>query len=246
MSDVTGSVHHPSDRYSSDHARHDRLLVTRFAAGDADSIDSVRAHDLVAACGECARLADDIRTLIGAVHAMPTPPRTRDFRLTADDIERLEGSALDRLLRRLASPGYGRLRPVAGVALSLGLALAATGTLLPTASPAFAPARDRALPAAAESADQFSAGGGGAEAPDNRGRAEAEALSTAGPQRVDDSQRAVTDALPAQRDENAAPATTDPLRELLLYTGLILAILSLAVLIVISYARRATRDAYLS
>ena len=101
---------------TADHARHDRLLVTRFAAGDAYSNEVAEARRLVADCPECAELANDIRLIAARAGDLPTARRRRDFRLSAADAERLRGSALQRVLRRLAAPGFAALRPVAGAA----------------------------------------------------------------------------------------------------------------------------------
>jgi hypothetical protein len=109
------------------HARHDRLLVVRYAAGDLDATDLKQASAQVDQCTDCARLAADINSLHASLAAMPAPKRTRDFRLTAEQAEHLRGSAFDRFLRRLAMPKLGILRPVAGVGVALGLVIAAVG-----------------------------------------------------------------------------------------------------------------------
>jgi hypothetical protein len=132
---VRGSVHRNAARPSSDHARHDRLLVARFAAGDAYSTELSDARALVDGCNDCAALADEIRLLMRATAALPAPRRARDFRISAEQAEALRGSLLDRLLRRLATPSLAPLRPVAGVALSLGIVLAVAGAALPGIAP---------------------------------------------------------------------------------------------------------------
>jgi hypothetical protein len=114
------------------HARHDQLLVVRFGAGDATGTDAEEARALTQSCTDCAQIAADIRLLQTSMSALPTPRRTRNFRLTAEDAERLRGSAFDRFLRRLAMPQLGVLRPVAGVALALGLTITAVGAGLPS------------------------------------------------------------------------------------------------------------------
>jgi hypothetical protein len=113
------------------HARHDRLLVVRFAAGEAEGTDNEQARALVDQCRDCARLAADMTTLRSSMAALPTPKRTRDFRMTPEQAEQLRGSAFDRFLRRLAVPKLGLLRPVAGVAVALGITLFVVGTGLP-------------------------------------------------------------------------------------------------------------------
>jgi hypothetical protein len=132
---VRGSVHRNAARPSPDHARHDRLLVARFAAGDAYPTEQSDARALVDGCNDCAALADEIRLLMDATAALPAPRRARDFRISAEQAEALRGSLLDRLLRRLATPSLAPLRPVAGVALSLGIVLAVAGAALPGIAP---------------------------------------------------------------------------------------------------------------
>jgi hypothetical protein len=105
------------------HARHDRLLVVRYAAGDLDAADLKQASAQVDQCTDCARLAADIKALHTSLAAMPAPKRMRDFRISADKAEQLRGSAIDRFLRRLAMPKLGILRPVAGVGVALGWSL---------------------------------------------------------------------------------------------------------------------------
>jgi hypothetical protein len=129
----------------SDHSRHDRLLVTRFAANDAypDELDLALA--LVAGCSDCAQLAADVRLIAQATGELPAVRRTRDFRLTPEQAEVARGTRFERFLRRLAAPGLAPLRPAAGVALSLGVALAVVGAALPQAAPAFDTAQPQAL-----------------------------------------------------------------------------------------------------
>ena len=118
-----------------DHRRHDRLLIARFAAADSYPTEIEEARTQIAACSDCAALAEDIRALSRAVAKVSTPARTRDFRLTVEQADKLRGSWFERLMRRFAGPGLGTLRPVAGVALSIGLVMAVAGAL-----PSFAPA----------------------------------------------------------------------------------------------------------
>ena len=117
-----------------DHRRHDRLLIARFAADDSYPLEIEEARTQIAACSDCAALAQDIRALSRVLANVPTPARTRDFRLTVEQADRLRGSWLERFMRRLAGPGLDTLRPVAGVALSIGLVMAVAGAL-----PSFAP-----------------------------------------------------------------------------------------------------------
>ena len=119
-------------RGAAEHARHDRLLVARYGAGDAYPAELDEARQLVTRCAECARLAADIEVLRASTAALPVPRRPRDFRLTAEQADSLRGSAVSRWLRRLAAPGLAPIRPLAGAALSVGLLLVVAGVALPT------------------------------------------------------------------------------------------------------------------
>jgi hypothetical protein len=133
MSDVrTGVNRYRSAGTPAGHAHHDRVLVSRYASGDAYEGELEQARQLVEHCAECAALAADIRTLSASLAVSLAPTRQRDFRITTEQAEQLRGSRLDRLFRRLAAPGLAPARPLAGVALSLGLALAVVGAALPT------------------------------------------------------------------------------------------------------------------
>ena len=235
---VRDDVHtRPPRRIPSDHARHDRLLVARLAADDAYPSEITDALALVEGCSQCADLAADIRLLRAAATDLPTPRRPRDFRLTPEQAEALRGSAFERLLRRMAGPGLGALRPVAGVALSLGLALAVVGTSLPAPLATDATDENSVMsldagarepePASGEDPPPFEAAPGaeapGAEAP---GEAEAEPRVTA-----------EDDAL-----LDREPANDGFARELLIYAGLVLALLSFMVLAIAQFARRRWAD----
>jgi len=233
-SGVPNPVNSPgSARIPAEHARHDRLIVTRFAADDSYPTEIDEARQLVTTCSDCARLADDIGLLIAATSKLPAAQRPRDFRLTHEQAESLRGSFLERLLRPLAAPRLAALRPVAGAAMSLGLALVVAGVALPTPSPAGAPAdpgvmmnegvpdKEVAAPAAPDGA------AGEAEDPSERDasfdRAYTERLSTAD-----------------GTDVSAQPV--DQTRTLVLYAGLVLAMISLAILSIVTFARRRSYD----
>ena len=112
-----------------DHDRHDRLLVTRFAMGDAYPAEVAQAKELTQRCADCAALAADIRLIAARASELPEVRRPRDFRISAAQAERLRGSWLDRLLRPFSAPGWGVARPLAGAALVVGLSLAVIGGL---------------------------------------------------------------------------------------------------------------------
>ena len=112
-----------------DHDRHDRLLVTRFAMGDAYAAEVAQAKELTERCADCAALAADIRLIAARTSDLPQIRRPRDFRISAEKAEQLRGSWLDRLLRPFSAPGWGVARPLAGAALVVGLSLAVIGGL---------------------------------------------------------------------------------------------------------------------
>jgi hypothetical protein len=123
----------------SEHRKHDRLLVTRYAMDDAYPSERDEARLLIESCADCSALAADMRQISSSVGQLPAPARTRDFMITAEKAEELRGSRLSRWMRSFASPRWGTLRPVAGVALSIGLVMAVVGTALPATLPAAAP-----------------------------------------------------------------------------------------------------------
>lgn len=114
---------------SAEHRRHDRLLVARFAVGDAAHGQEHEARELIRRCSECAALAADISAISKSVARMPAPPRPRDFRLTTEQAAHLRGSRIDRWLRTITGSGWSTVRPVAAVALSVGLVMSVVGFL---------------------------------------------------------------------------------------------------------------------
>jgi hypothetical protein len=139
----------------SEHRRHDRLLVTRFAMDDAYPSETAEARQLIESCSECASLAADIRALSSSMAQLRAAKRTQDFTITAEKAEELRGSRISRWMRGLAAPSFGMLRPVAGVALSIGLVMVVVGAAMPSNSPtgetlfnagAHSAATDKAVP----------------------------------------------------------------------------------------------------
>jgi hypothetical protein len=126
---------------TAEHRRHDRLLVARYAAGDGEPGLDHEAQDLIRRCSECAALAADISAISAAVSKMPVPTRPRDFRLTPEQASKLRGSRLDRWLRGITGSGWATVRPVAAVALSIGLVMSVVGAL-PILSAAAPPPAD--------------------------------------------------------------------------------------------------------
>jgi hypothetical protein len=143
---VTGRV--PQSAVDPDHRRHDQLLVARFAAGDADEPEQRAARALVEQCSHCAALVDDLRLVASSMRRLPRPLRPRDFRLTRAQADRLRGGIVQRVLQALAGPRSAALRPLAGAAMTIGIALAVLGTALPAYAPgtASAPGFDQSSP----------------------------------------------------------------------------------------------------
>ena len=153
----------------SEHRRHDRLLVTRFAMDDAYRLRERRGaparRQLHRVCRAGSRHP---RAFELAVAQLPDAKRTRDFMITAEKAEELRGSRLARWMRGLATPSSAMLRPVAGVALSIGLVMAIVGV----AMPGTAPAGDNTFGAAeiAAATDTGSADGPGSRCRHSRSR----------------------------------------------------------------------------
>lgn len=245
MDDVSAPMNHPgSTHMPDDHAGHDRQLVVAFASGDLPAEDVANARALVARCRRCAALVDEIARISTAMRVdLVAPPRPRDFRISSADAERLRGSALTRLMRRLASPRLQVLQPLAGAAMVIGLLLVAmTSIQFGFASAGAAPmmstvgaatgddaARDAAGGAQAPAAAELGPGGSPSAAPAASGLA-AESPDIA----------AYTDT--STKANLVELATTSPPVDPVVPIGAGLVILGALVLIVRLEARRATKD----
>lgn len=114
------------------HDSHDRLLVARFATGDALAADEagvVRA--LLATCSVCNDLVTDLQVVQHATATSLAPRRPRDFFLTPEQAETLRPNAWQRLLARLSAPKAGALRPLAGATLAIGIVLVGASAVMP-------------------------------------------------------------------------------------------------------------------
>lgn len=131
------------------HRVHDLLLVAAYAAGDAQGPDRALAEALVGACDQCAGLVIDLQTVQAAVTTAPTPPRTRDFRLSRADAERLKPHGVRGLVAAFTHPRLERAHPIAAGLTMLGL----TGVLVSGLSLGWAGAAS--TPAAGQSAGVF-------------------------------------------------------------------------------------------
>ena len=74
------------------HAGHDPHTVAALLERDLPESGRTVAGALVATCPECAALHADLLVLSSAIHALPSPPRTADYRLTAGDAARLSAA----------------------------------------------------------------------------------------------------------------------------------------------------------
>jgi hypothetical protein len=116
---------------SSDHARHDLLLVAALAAGDLEGTDALRAESQLASCSACAELATDLRAIASAMApaSLPSRPRPRAFTLLPSDAARLRRAGWRRLLGRFGSPGLAFTRPLAAGLTTLGVAVLVVAAL---------------------------------------------------------------------------------------------------------------------
>jgi hypothetical protein len=235
-----------SDRHADEHAGHDRQMVVAYACGDLDAADTGAARTLIHECRRCAALANEISLLRASLATdLGAPRRHRDFRLGAEDADRLRAGPLSRLLRRLGGPGTAVLQPLAGAALAIGLVLVVTTGALPSlrlgaggAAVVPAAALDlRAGPAAGSGAD-------GTATPAKDGQSAPAAVtdgeSTATPGAPERDQSGVIDTPTQPMKSIAAPSepTIDPG----LLAGIGLLLVGGAVLVVRLAARRIAED----
>jgi hypothetical protein len=107
------------------HRRHDLTLISAAAAGDAAGFDLTRAASQIRTCAECASLAADLRAIAAATRVLPAPvrPIASDFRLTVEDVARLDRyRGWGRLIRPFVTALNGpSLRPIAAGLTALGV-----------------------------------------------------------------------------------------------------------------------------
>jgi hypothetical protein len=123
-----------TDRPTASHAAHDAMLVASLADHSVPDGERTAAEALVASCRDCADLHGDLAALRAATVAMPTPARTRDYTLTADDAIRLQ----PRGWRRLVS-AFGTTRDAFSRPLAVGLTTLGLAGLLVTSLPSILP-----------------------------------------------------------------------------------------------------------
>ena len=152
---------------ATDHARHDRELISALAARTPDlpARDLAAAQELVEQCSDCRDLLADLVALQLALPATSTPSRPRDFTITAADAERLRRGGWRRAIGFFGSARDGFSRPLAIGFTTIGLAAlmltalpsipfggAAGGAVLSTVGAAVPGPAGEAAPAAAPSA----------------------------------------------------------------------------------------------
>jgi hypothetical protein len=242
---------------SAEHRRHDRLLVARFAVGDAAFGQEHEAQDLVRRCSECAALAADISAISKSVAKMPAPPRPRDFRLTQDQAANLRGSRCDRWLRTITGSGWSTVRPVAAMALSVGMVMSVVGFLPVIGATSGSPTvTDSAVqqPVAAGPSLEASEGGRTNEFPapgatqnpqlGQGGKADAPASAGENLDKAYISQASPAPGAGGQPNDigTALPGTGSNVRDLVLMSGIAVTIAALLILALLYAARRRYYD----
>jgi anti-sigma factor RsiW len=117
------------------HADHDPELIAAHAAGDLSGAALATVSDLLAACTSCAELHADLRLIAAATATVPAPARTRDFRITPAQAERLRPSGWRRFVAAFAAPKLAFTAPLGSGLAALGIAgifLAAAPGAVPT------------------------------------------------------------------------------------------------------------------
>jgi hypothetical protein len=247
-----------SHSLSAEHRRHDRLLVARFAVGDAGFGQDHEAADLVRRCSECAALAADMKAISKSVAKLPAAPRMRDFRLTAEQAAQLQGSRFDRWLRTITGSGWATVRPVAAVALSVGLVMIVVGALPMLGTAPLAPATtfDRQFSAGQPSPEQSSDNRPGQSGPSaSPGTAEIHPGAVdlvSSPQAPADANingayvqpSPAVEPQPGQSNEfqKGLPGPGAGMRDALLLAGLVVTVLALSALALLYAARRRYYD----
>ncbi|MGI8703698.1 MAG: hypothetical protein ACR2JZ_04195 [Candidatus Limnocylindrales bacterium] len=151
------------------HALHEGLLIARAAADDLDPSERAASEALLGSCADCRALFEEIRSIATATaRDLPTPRRTRDFRLNPDQAERLRPTRRSGLAALFTLPDLSLLRPLGAATMSIGLALAVLGSINPagsTASPAGGGAAQGGASSALDGASPVPAAATGAAVP---------------------------------------------------------------------------------
>jgi hypothetical protein len=194
---LTGDMFDP--RIAAGHPAHDTMLVAALVDRSMAAAERDAAQRMVDTCRLCAELHADLLALRTATRALPTPPRPRDYYLSAADAERLRPSGLRRWITAIGSSRDAFTRPLAIGLTTLGIvgllvsgaplvsfggatssAAGAPGAAAATQPAASRPAFDVAVPAASAGAG---VGAGGAAA-EGTGAPNADAAGSAAPVRA--------------------------------------------------------------
>jgi hypothetical protein len=177
---LTGDMFDP--RITAGHPAHDTVLVASLVDHSLPASERDAAQHMVDTCRRCAELHTDLLALRQATRTLPTPPRPRDYRLSAADAERLRPAGIRRWIVAFGSPRDAITRPLAIGLTTLGIVgllvsgapLLSFGSASSSASggPAAAapqpaasqPAMDVTIPAPAAGAAAAEASGGPAAA----------------------------------------------------------------------------------
>jgi len=108
-------------RITAGHPAHDTVLVASLIDHSLPASDRNAAQHMVDTCRFCAELHSDLLALRNATRALPTPPRPRDYRLTAADAERLRPAGIRRWIAAFGSPRDAITRPLAIGLTTLGI-----------------------------------------------------------------------------------------------------------------------------
>lgn len=104
------------------HRTHDPELIAAAADGTLTGPDASRVDEWLTRCAPCADLRRDLVAIAAANRTLPTPARTRDYRLSPAEAERLRSGGLRGLLARIGTSRDAFSRPLALGLTTLGLA----------------------------------------------------------------------------------------------------------------------------
>jgi hypothetical protein len=117
------------------HAGHDLLVVVSGTDPAATLTERAAAERQIAACGDCALVASDLRSIASGLASLPRTiarPAGRDFRITREQARELRsGGRLRAWLRPFGDGGFQGIRPLAAAFTSLGVAGLLVAVLLP-------------------------------------------------------------------------------------------------------------------
>lgn len=151
-------------RITAGHPAHETMLVASLVDHSLPASDRDAAQRMVDTCRRCAELHADLLALRHATRTMSTPPRPRDYRLTAADAERLRPVGIRRWIVAFGSTRDAITRPLAIGLTTLGIVglLVSSAPLLSfggaSSSASGGPAAGAPLPAASQPAMDVAVG----------------------------------------------------------------------------------------